>query len=840
MSTNNLRLQVILQTIDRASSVLRRIQGGSSDAAKELKKTRQELDKLNAQQKIIGELRNLQAGFKKVSNELKVAKTNFDSLRASGSATAEQLKKQQAIVDKLTASWKKQKDQMMAARSRASTAGITNLTEAEQRLRQEIDRTTRSITEQKEKLKRLGAANASRQSGQATAGKMAAVGATSAFGGLAVLRGLHSPIEESKLFISETQRIAALGLGDKVTADAIKFAKGMQTYGTSTRDNVSLLKDALTVFADLHHAKMVAPTLADMKFANEAFFGAEKGGDNEKKFMDMMKVVELRGGVNSSEAFNTKADMIQRVITATGGRVQGEEWLNLVKRGGTAARGISDEALYYQMEPMVQAMSGDGVGTAMMSAYQALYQGKTTKRAANLLGDLGMITDPSKVQHDKSGQIAHIGPGALKGSDVFRRNQFEWMETVLLPQLAKKGITDSEKIKDVMGGILSNRTASNLFTTMYDLRGAIHKNAALNAGADGIQELKAKAQKMPSGNELELLARKKNAYKEFGDAVMPAYVWALETATSALKGLTIWMQENPRTARVMAIGLGIIAVGMVAIGGLMMLIAPIIIAFVFMRYVMALAGIQGTAFSLVIGKLGGLLTWLVGVLRVLGLAMLANPITLYIMGIAIAAGLIYYYWGPISQFFSQLWQTIKTIFNDGVSWVQQQGLRMYNAGADLMRGLANGITNGLGAVKDSIVGAGSAAIGWFKEKLGIHSPSRVFMAAGQNITDGAALGISSRYDRVRKATAGLSLAALGTLPLAAGAAPLRMDTRPPLSAASAGAGMAASTGPSTISITINAAPGMDVQALARAVSAELDKRERQKRASSRSSLSDLN
>ena len=165
---------------------------------------------------------------------------------------------------------------------------------------------------------------------------------------------------------------------------------------------------------------------------------------------------------------------------------------------------------------------------------------------------------------------------------------------------------------------------------------------------------------------------------------------------------------------------------------------------------------------------------------------------------------------------------------------------MYNAGADLMRGLANGITNSLGAVKDSIVGAGSAAIGWFKEKLGIHSPSRVFMAAGQNISDGAALGISSRYDRVRKATAGLSLAALGALPLATGAAPLRMDNRPPLSSASAGTGMPTSAGASTYTITIHAAPGMDERALARAVSAELDKRERQKRAASRSSLYDLN
>jgi hypothetical protein len=33
-------------------------------------------------------------------------------------------------------------------------------------------------------------------------------------------------------------------------------------------------------------------------------------------------------------------------------------------------------------------------------------------------------------------------------------------------------------------------------------------------------------------------------------------------------------------------------------------------------------------------------------------------------------------------------------------------------------------------VKGAITGAGEATIGWFKEKLGIHSPSRVFAELG--------------------------------------------------------------------------------------------------------------
>ena len=856
MSTNNLRLQVILQTIDKASAVLKKIQGGSTDAAKALKATRDKLAELNKTQKSVAEFRELRNGLKGTSQQLEVAqqkaKTLARGLSAVGPPTKSMIKdfelaKRAAAV--LGEQHQRQSQQVQALRDRMMAAGIStrNLGTNERQLRSEINATTRSIEEQKAKLKQLAerqramqAASAKYHSGMGTAGNVAMKGAAAAGGGMAILHGLHAPIEESKKFQTETQRIAALGLGDKISADAVKFGMGMKTYGTSVRDNVGLVRDGLTVFADLHHAQMVAPTLAKMKFANQAMFGEEHGAENEKKFMDMLKVIEMRGGLASESKFKEQANVIQQVITATGGRVQGEEWLNVIKTGGIAAKGLTDKALYYQMEPLVQEMGGNRVGTSMMSAYSNVYQGKTTKRSAILMDQLGLIADPSKVKHDKVGQVSQLGVGALKGSEIFRENQFEWMEKILLPALAAKGITEKQQVLDAMGGIFSNRVASNLFAQMYLQKDQIHKNAALNAGADGVDGLYGKAKGTAAGNEIELTAQRADLYKALGDSIMPAYTKALEVATAALQGLTRFMTENPKTAQIMVTGLAAIAAVMIVIGGLMVIVAPMIATFVAMRYIMALAGIQGTAFSLVLRVLGGAMQWLGGAIMWVGRAMLMNPIGLAITAIAVAAFLIYKYWGPISQFFSQLWQTIKSIFNDGVSWVQQQGLRMYNAGADLMRGLANGITNSLGAVKDSIVGAGSAAIGWFKEKLGIHSPSRVFMAAGQNISDGAALGISSRYDRVRKATAGLSLAALGALPLATGAAPLRMDNRPPLSSASAGTGMPTSAGASTYTITIHAAPGMDERALARAVSAELDKRERQKRAASRSSLYDLN
>ena len=69
-------------------------------------------------------------------------------------------------------------------------------------------------------------------------------------------------------------------------------------------------------------------------------------------------------------------------------------------------------------------------------------------------------------------------------------------------------------------------------------------------------------------------------------------------------------------------------------------------------------------------------------------------------------------------------------------------------------------------------------------------------------------------------------------------AALRMDTRPPLAMPAAQAAQPAAGG-GTYHITINAAPGMDEKALARAVAAELDRRERAKRSRVLSAMSDI-
>ncbi|OHX10255.1 phage tail tape measure protein [Chromobacterium sphagni] len=184
----------------------------------------------------------------------------------------------------------------------------------------------------------------------------------------------------------------------------------------------------------------------------------------------------------------------------------------------------------------------------------------------------------------------------------------------------------------------------------------------------------------------------------------------------------------------------------------------------------------------------------------LGRAVMMNPIGLAVMAIAGAAYLIYRYWEPIKAFFGKVWSAvdgvfkrypilnyifpiigiprliianwsrIKTFFSglwEGIkqsmtslwgwmkmkvaSWIvfwlpvirfagELPG-KFLTAGKDLVMGLVNGIKAKIGAAKEAIVGLGKDIKGWFASTLGIKSPSRVFMGFGDNIAQGAAIGI---------------------------------------------------------------------------------------------------
>ena len=428
-------------------------------------------------------------------------------------------------------------------------------------------------------------------------GAMAGAGAF----GLSLFKG---PLEEAKEFQVEVAKFEALGLGDKMNRDAVEFAKGMKTYGTSLTENMVLFRDAQTVFrdsGDLHHAEMVTPMLAKMKFANEALYGAGKGAQMEGKFMDMLKVIEMRRGLNSPDEFAKQANMVQQVLTTSGGRVDATQYLNLIKTGGVAAKSLSNQAMYYQLEPLIQEMGGNRVGTGLMSAYSNLMLGRTTVQSAKELERLGLL-NKDHVEYNKIGMIKRILPGGLKGGDTLAESPVDFLEKVLLPAFRAKGITGEKETLQELGMVFSNRTASQLFSTMFLQLAQIRKGEQMSAGAMNIDQADAKARETMAGKEIELHKKWKDVLNALGTTVLPIAIKAVEGLTVVVRGIVNFAREWPRLTQWLVVGFGVLS-GIVAAGGTLALATA---GFKALGLALAMGGATGGIGGMLGGVAGGL------------------------------------------------------------------------------------------------------------------------------------------------------------------------------------------------------------------------------------------
>ena len=871
-----LRLEVVLQAVDKATRPLQRLLNTNKDLARTVKATRDQLKALEHAKGLTGQFDGLRGSIRETVGEMRRARERVERLeqalknaKAPSAQLAENFKRASATSERLTDKFRAQQTQLAEVRRKLQDAGrgSKSMAEYQEHLRRATSAATHALAEQDARLKahngrarEMAAAQQAADRIRTRAGNLTSAGAHASVAGVATAAPIWKGLSESKHYELEKTSMGALGLGDAAAKESIEFAKQMKAYGVSQVDKAELMRDALSVFADAHHAEMVLPTLAKMKFANKAVFGQAQGADNERMFMDLLKVIELRGGLASEEEFRNQADMVQRVITATGGRVQADEWLNVIKRGGLAAKGMESEAFFYTLEPLVQEMGGNTVGTAMMSAYQNLYQGKTTKRTLGNLDRFGLIADRSKVKEDKAGQVSFMDPGALKGADIFRKDQFAWLEQVLLPTLKEKGITEKDQVLDAIGSIFSNRTASNLMSQMYLQRDQIHKNMRLNKGAAGIDQLDTAAKGLPQGKELETLAKVHDLQKEIGEKVMPLYARALEWVANAADRVTKFMQENPGVAKAMAVGVGVLAATLLTIGPILLTIASVLWPLAKLRTIFAaLTGgarlgagamrLLASGFNLLmrcVGGVGKVLMWI-------GRLALGNPLLAVIAIIAAGAIYVWQNWETIGPKLAALWQAIKDAFGRAWDWIKEKASgiadwftstkdKLLDAGRAMVDGLLSGISERWAALKQKVGELADGVATWFKEKLGIHSPSRVFATLGGFTMAGLAQGLEDGQNGPLQAVHSLATkltgigAGIAIASTAAVAAPISFDTRPPLTTNAITAAPAAAAAP--ITIHIHPPAGADPQAIARMVRDELRQIENQRAARQRSRLAD--
>lgn len=207
------------------------------------------------------------------------------------------------------------------------------------------------------------------------------------------------------------------------------------------------------------------------------------------------------------------------------------------------------------------------------------------------------------------------------------------------------------------------------------------------------------------------------------DTVRGPFRAGVQYLTRLTRGVAEFATENPTLTRTLVLLVGGIGAVAATAGSLALTLAALAGPLAMMRrgftiltVGLELFGIGGRgALSVFPMLFKGAKLAATGV-RILTLALMANPIGLIIGGIALAAGLIIAYWDELPSFFSALWERAKAIFavawewiKAGISW-HPLGMIVNNWGA---------ITEFFGEMWDGIKSVFSAGADWLLSKIDV-------------------------------------------------------------------------------------------------------------------------
>lgn len=857
MAADTLKLQVVLSALDRAAAPLKRIQGGAIGAGRELKAARERLKELNAQQKDISAWRTQRAAAVETEAALAAARQKVQDLgqamAATGVPTKQMTRDLKAAIREATALKQKHADnqvQLQGMRNKLADAGIStrNLSDAERDLRAKIASTNQVIGEQGRRLeritqqnKRLAKARAQYDRTQQLAGGMAGAGAGAAAAGAAmgvpVLAAAKSYIsfEDAMLGVAKqvdgarddsgqlTSVYYEMGNSIKAMAERIPMAtteiaalvEGAARMGVQGKDNL------------LGFAKVAANAATAFELP------ADQIGENLARIAGLYKL-PIANVDQLGDAINYLDDNAQS---------KGGDIIDVLQRtaGITASVGMSfKDAAALGSTFLSLGATAEVAATATNAMIRELaIAGQQPKRFQKGLKALGLEADVIQ-----SGMAKNSTKTLQSVLDAINKLPKSQQLTVTTQLFGKEFGDDAAKLAANMGEYRRQLELANSEAG----KGSMQREADIRAEA-----LSARLQ-MAQNRAFNLSAT-------LGETLRPAIIRLIEGFNRIIEKVTKWVKANPELAyTVLKVVAGLAAMATV-FGTVTLGLASLLGPFAMFRYALALTSIKGVSVFGMLWRLGKVALPIVGqAILWIGRALMMNPIGLAITAIALAALLIYKYWDPIKAYVMSLWAEIKADFDGGLVGIlglianfspigmfyrafaavmNYFGFEMPGKftefGAMLMQGMVTGITNGLAAVKDAITGAGDSTINWFKEKLGIHSPSRVFASLGgftmAGLVQGLAGGEGDVLGQITHTARRITEAGAGMLGAGGG---LSIDTRAPIQANGGGIVVQGDT----VTFNIQATPGTDVAGLRQMLNQLLDERERSKAARVRSRLGD--
>lgn len=657
---DTLRLQVILDGIDRATAPLQGILKGTGSLSKAVKEARDRLKELNTANKQLESFRTTTARVSETAQALTAARDRLKGLRDEIIATDTPAK---ALTDRYRAAaseLKKLERASAAANAAQATAQadmqragipVTELAHRQRDLAAQITAATAALERQGQQMQRVKALQASYRNTMATRDKIGgagvatgAVGAATGAGVLATLKAYAeaedagtrlaaSMMQSGGKVPAQYQQINDLAtrLGDKLpgtTADYQNMMQMLIRQGMSAKAILGGLGEATALLA----VQLDMPKQAAAEFASKLQDATRTSEGDMLKLMDTIQRTYYLG-VDSGNMLNGFAKL--------------SPVLSVLRTEGLAAANALAPLLVMADQA---GMSGETAGNAYRKIFQA---GLDAKKMAK-------------------------GNEELKGSGVQlsfvdKQGNFAGMDN-LFAQLAKLNAirNDTQRtgvLKTIFGDDAETLQAVTLMMEKgragYDeVVGKMQAQADLQARVNMQLGTLRALWEATSGTFTNLLA-------SLGAAIAPQVKALTQWIGEAAASVRQWATDNPGLATTLMQIAGFIAVTATAMGGLMLAVAAVLGPFAALRFALGALGLPSF-----IGMLGTLAsTALPAVatgLRVLAVAATAHPIGALITLLAGAATYVWANWETLGPKFTALWERIKTIFTSGVQAVLER------------------------------------------------------------------------------------------------------------------------------------------------------------------------
>lgn len=765
----NLRLQVMLNAVDRVTGPLKRMRESTGKTGQAMRETRDQLKELQRQQSDVTSYRKANAAMRQNTRAMRDARARnqqytqaLDQQREAHVGIKSGLTVARREYDRLAKELlqaKQPTDQLTASLERARVRLHGQQTEFDRSARamKEYRNRTRNAGEEVKKLTQNHATQTERIRGLKTRLDEAGISTDNLGRSSRELRTkedrLNTTLQEQKRHLAEVadrqRRLTQArdryqnGMGNVARAQGVgmgMFGTGLAqgyaasrllTPGIGWGEQMSTLQAVGRFGADDERYQALRQQSRDLG-GSTAFSATEVGGGQEFLLRAGMSAEaiqsSMRDVLNLALANNTELARAADIASNIAGtfKIDMEAEGAMARVGdilsGTASRAnvsleMLGETMKYlggsedldltmeQAAAMAGLMGNIGIQGSMAGTAMRAMANRLTKPAKE--GRDAMEALGLQVA-DTSGNMRAM-PDILRDLNNATRDLGNVERRAMLSAIfgAEAGSGMTELVNGMSDGMLD------------ELINALQHNAGENARMAEVMADNA-------GGDLKNL---RSAWEEVGISITDTNDGPLrdliQNITSITRGVGDWIKANPElTGTIAKLAAGLIALATVG-GAVTMTMASILGPLLFTRFAMTTLGIKASGLGAALGWLAKTaIPWLLGAIKGIGIALLTTPIGWFVAGVVAIAGaayLIYKNWEPIKAFFVGLWEQVKGAFSEGVGGVATLLLNwspyglIYNAFTSALERLGISVPEGFSNFGSMVV---DGLIGGIRNKLG--------------------------------------------------------------------------------------------------------------------------